>query len=181
MQYDATATATQAGDDWHVHWSPTVLHPKLQPGMTFQYSDDKNFLTPVTDRDGQPLLTWQTVGVVTLTRDHLESAAPLAAVLQPFDNTTTADSITAQFNANTGRHRDRDQAPRRGSRARSPISSKQFPGVSVVEQGALLTANRDLSSPALDGLPALWQKAIDAAAGLVGGPGRRPGPADRAS
>ena len=45
--------------------APSVLHPKLRPGMTFQYSDDKNFLTPVVDRDGQPLLTWQTIGVVT--------------------------------------------------------------------------------------------------------------------
>ena len=37
--------------------------------------------------------------------------------------------------------------------------------MSVSEQGALLTADRDLSSPAIDGLQALWQKAIDAAAG----------------
>ncbi|MDT5075426.1 MAG: hypothetical protein QOJ80_63 [Mycobacterium sp.] len=164
LQYDATATATQSGDDWHVHWSPTVLHPKLQSGMTFQYSDDKNFLTPVTDRDGQPLLTWQNVGVITLTRDHLESAAPLAAVLQPFDGSTTAESITAQFNGTQDdtvtviKLRDQDLA-------QVSDQLKQFPGVSVVEQGALLTANRDLSSPALDGLPALWQKAIDAAAG----------------
>ena len=38
---------------------------------------------------------------------------------------------------------------------------KEIPGVAVADQGALLTANRDLSSPALDGLPALWQKMID--------------------
>jgi cell division protein FtsI/penicillin-binding protein 2 len=164
LQYDAAATATQSGDDWHVHWSPTVLHPKLQPGMTFQYSDDKNFLTPVTDRDGQPLLTWQTVGVVTLTRTHLDSAAPLASLLQPFDATTTAESINAQFNATQDdavtviKLRDQDLA-------QVSDQLKQLPGVSVVEQGALLTANRDLSSPAMDGLPALWQKAIDAAAG----------------
>ncbi|MDP9167784.1 MAG: penicillin-binding protein, partial [Actinomycetota bacterium] len=50
LHYDATATAVQSGDDWRVHWDPTVLHPKLQSGMTFQYSDDKDFPTPVTDR-----------------------------------------------------------------------------------------------------------------------------------
>src|SRR3978361_2117139 len=71
LNYDATATATQSGDDWRVHWDPTVLNPKLQSGMTFQYSDDKNFLTPVTDRDGQPLLTWQSICVVNLTRGDL--------------------------------------------------------------------------------------------------------------
>ena len=79
FRYDATATATQSGDDWRVQWAPTVLHPDLAAGMHFQYSDDKNFLTPVTDRDGQPLMTWQTVGVVDLRRDHLASAATVGA------------------------------------------------------------------------------------------------------
>jgi hypothetical protein len=164
LNYDATATATQSGDDWRVHWDTTVLHPKLLPGMTFQYSDDKNFLTPVTDRDGQPLLTWQTIGVVDLTRTHLDSAAPLAALLQPFDGTITAESIAGQFNAT------RDDTVtviklRQDDLATVGDQLKQLPGVTVAEQGALLTANRDLASPAIDGLQALWQKTIDAAAG----------------
>lgn len=162
--YDATATAAETGDDWRIKWSPTVLHPKLGPGLTFQFSDDKNFLTPVVDRDGQPLLSWQTIGVVTLTRDHLDSAAPLASVLQRFDDTTTATSITDQFNATQDdtvtviklREPDLDQVA---------DQLAQIPGVAVAKQGALLTANPDLSSPAIDGLQALWQKAIDATAG----------------
>lgn len=164
LQYQATATATQSGDAWRVHWSPTVLHPKLQPGMTFQYSDDKDFGTPVTDRTGQPLLTWQSVGVITLKRANLDSAAPLAALLQPFDATTTAESIAAQFN---GTQDDTVTVLKLRDQDLSQVADqlKQLPGVSVVEQGALLTANRDLSSPALDGLAALWQKAIDATAG----------------
>jgi hypothetical protein len=164
LTYDATATAAQSGDDWRVHWSSTVLNPKLQPGMAFQYSDDKNFLTPVTDRDGQPLLTWQTIGVVRLSREHLDSAAPLASVLQQFDASITADSIGGQFNATQDdvvtvvklRHEDSD---------RVADQLKEIPGVTVADQGALLTANRDLSSPAIDGLQALWQKEIDATAG----------------
>jgi cell division protein FtsI/penicillin-binding protein 2 len=132
--------------------------------MTFQYSDDKNFLTPVTDRDGQPLLTWQTIGVVDLTRTHLDSAAPLAAMLQPFDGTITAESIAGQFDAT------RDDTVtviklRQDDLATVGDQLKQLPGVTVAEQGALLTANRDLASPAIDGLQALWQKTIDAAAG----------------
>ncbi|KAA0095451.1 penicillin-binding protein [Mycolicibacterium sp. P1-18] len=164
LTYDATATATQSGDDWRVHWEPTVLNPKLRPGMTFQYSDDKNFLTPVTDRDGQPLLTWQTVGVVTLTRERLDSAAALATVLRPFDDTITAESIAGQFAGNTD---DRVTVVKLRQDDLAAVSAQlaQIAGVSVAEQGALLTANRDLSSPALDGLAAVWQKAIDAAAG----------------
>ncbi len=164
LNYDATVTAVQSGDDWHVHWDSTALHPKLRPGMTFQYSDDKNFLTPVTDRDGQPLLTWQTVGVINLTRAHLESAAPLASILQPFDPTITAASISAQFGGTQDdtvtviKLREEDLAG-----VRDQLT--ELPGVSVAEQGALLTANRDLSSPAIGGLQALWQKAIDDSAG----------------
>ena len=60
---------------------PPACIPKLGPGVSFQYSDDKNFLTPVVDRDGQPLLTWQTIGVVNLTRAHLDSAPALAPLL----------------------------------------------------------------------------------------------------
>jgi len=164
LNYDATATATQSGDDWLVHWDTTVLHPKLQPGMTFQYSDDKNYLTPVTDRDGQPLLTWQTIGVVNLSRNHLDSAAPIASILRQFDDTINDQSIADQFNGTQDdvvtvvklRQEDLDQVN---------DQLKQVPGVTVVEQGALLTTNRDLASPAIDGLQASWQSAIDAAAG----------------
>jgi cell division protein FtsI/penicillin-binding protein 2 len=164
LDYDATVTASQSGDDWRVHWAPTDLHPKLQSGMTFQYSDEKSFLTPVTDRDGKPILTWQTIGVVTLTRDHLDSAAPLASLLHQFDDTTTAESITGQFNA-TQDHVVTVIKLRQDDLAQVADQLKQIPGVSVADQGALLTANRDLSSPAIDGLQALWQNAIDAAAG----------------
>lgn len=51
--------------------------------------------------------------------------------------------------------------------------------MTVAEQGALLTANRELNSPAITGLQDIWQKTIDATAGwsvfLVDGDGR---PAD---
>lgn len=164
LDYDVAATATQSGDDWHVHWDPTVLNPRLQTGMTFQYSDEKNFLTPVTDRDGSALLTWQTIGVVNLTREHLDAAAPLADALRPFDDTITAESIAAEF---AGTQDDAVTVIKLRQDDLAVVSDqlKQIPGVTVAEQGALLTANRDVSSPAIDGLQALWQKAIDAAAG----------------
>jgi hypothetical protein len=164
LRYDATATATQSGNDWKVQWAPTDLHPKLVPDTTFQFSDDKNFLTPVTDRDGQPLMTWQTVGVVTLSRTHLASAAQLAPLLQQFAPTITAETIGAQFADNSDdavtviRLRADDLAIVKDQLA-------QIPGVTVTEQGALLTADRDLTSPATAGLQDEWQKRIDAAAG----------------
>jgi len=162
LHYDATATATQSGDHWLLKWSPTVLHPKLTAGAAFQYSDDKNFLTPVVDRDGQPLLNWQTVGVVNLTRDQLVSAPALAALLGGFGITT--ESIQQQFAATAD---NTVTVIRLRSADLDPIADqlKAIPGVSVAEQGALLTTDQQMSSPLLSGLEPLWRTAIDATAG----------------
>ncbi|MBO0681117.1 penicillin-binding protein [Mycolicibacterium sp. S2-37] len=162
--YTATGTAVESGDAWRLAWSPTLLHPDLQPGMAFQYSEDSELQTPVLDRTGQPLMTWQTVGVVTLQRAQRASAALLAPLLAPFEPGITAESIAAQFDGN-------DDAAVTVIRLReadfTPVADqlRAIPGVTVSEQGALLTTDRALSSPALAGLPDLWHQRITAAAG----------------
>lgn len=162
--YDAKGTATQNGDDWRLTWSPALLHPDLAPGLTFQYSQDSDLQTPVLDRTGQPLMTWQTVGVVNLSRAQRDSAAALAPLLAPFEPGITPQSISAQFDGN-------DDAVVTVIRLRAadytPIADqlRAIPGVTVSEQGALLTADRALASPAIAGLAELWHDRITAAAG----------------
>lgn len=175
LRYDATATAVESGDDWRVQWAPTVLHPDLVPGKTFQYSDDKNYLTPVTDRDGRPLMSWQTVGVVTLARANLASATQLAPLLQQFAPTITDASIAEQF---AGTQDDAVTVVRLRQADLDVVRDRlsQIPGVTVAEQGALLTDDRNLASPAIAGLAGIWQQRIDASAGwsamLVGADGQ---------
>lgn len=175
LRYDATATAAESGDDWRVQWAPTVLHPDLAPGKTFQYSDDKNYLTPVTDRDGRPLMSWQTVGVVTLARANLASATQLAPLLQQFAPTITDASIAEQF---AGTQDDAVTVVRLRQADLDVVRDQlsQIPGVTVAEQGALLTDDRNLASPAIAGLADIWQQRIDASAGwsamLVGADGQ---------
>lgn len=172
--YDATGTATKTGDDWRISWAPTLLHPDLRDGLKFQYSTDSDLQTPVLDRTGQPLMTWQTVGVISLDRTHLDSAAPLATLLAPFDPTTTAESIGAQFASNTD---DRVTVMKLREDDLTSVRDQltQVPGVTVTEQGELLTTDRQLSSPAISGLAQLWQDRITKAAGwsvyLVDGKG----------
>lgn len=172
--YDATGTATKTGDDWRISWAPTLLHPDLRDGLKFQYSTDSDLQTPVLDRTGQPLMTWQTVGVISLDRAHLDSAAPLAALLAPFDATTTAESIGAQFASNTD---DRVTVMKLREDDLTSVRDQltQVPGVTVAEQGELLTTDRQLSSPAISGLAQLWHDRITKAAGwsvyLVDGKG----------
>lgn len=176
LDYDAPVSATKVGDDWRVQWAPTDLHPDLRDGLAFQYSDDKNLLTPIVDRDGQPLLTWQTIGVIDLSRENAEAAPALASLLQQFEPSITPETIADQFAGDAQaskvtvvKLREADLAP-----IRDQLTA--IPGVTVAEQGALLTANRELRSPAIAGLPDIWQQAIDATAGwsvdLVDGDGR---------
>lgn len=176
LEYDAAVTATRVGDDWRVQWAPTALHPDLADGLRFQYSDDKNLLTPVVDRDGQPLLTWQTIGVVDLSRDHLDSAAALAAPLQQFAPTITASTIADQFATDAQASKVTVVKLREADLALVRDQLAAIPGVTVTEQGALLTADRTLSSPAIGGLQDIWQRTIDATAGwsvaIVDGDGR---------
>lgn len=164
FRYDTTAIATKVGEDWKIRWAPALLHAKLRQGGTFQFSEDKALLTPVVDRNGQPLLNWQTVGVITLSRDHLDSAAALAPVVARFDGTITAESIAGEFNGNQD---DRVTVVklREADLAQVADELTQIPGVTVTKQGALLTADPNLHSPAISGLPEVWQKTIDATAG----------------
>ena len=90
--YDTTGTATQTGDEWRISWSPSLLHRDLRSGLRFQFSEDSDLQTPLLDRAGQSLLSWQTVGVVTLDRAHAASAADLASVPSQFDGSTTSES-----------------------------------------------------------------------------------------
>ncbi|GAA2429495.1 penicillin-binding transpeptidase domain-containing protein [Mycolicibacterium llatzerense] len=164
FRYDTTAIATKVGEDWKIRWAPALLHAKLRQGGTFQFSEDKALLTPVVDRNGQPLLNWQTVGVITLSRDHRDSAAALAPVVARFDGTITAESIAGEFNGNQD---DRVTVIklREADLAQVADELTQIPGVTVTKQGALLTADPNLHSPAISGLPEVWQKTIDATAG----------------
>lgn len=172
--HEATGTAEQDGDQWRLAWSPTLLHPDLRAGLTFQYSEDSELQTPVLDRTGQALMTWQTVGVITLARDHRQSAAALAALLAPIEPSITPESISAQFDGN-------DDARVTVIRLReadlTPIADqlRAVPGVTVAEQGDLLTADRALRSPAMAELPTIWHDRITRTAGwsvyLVDGQG----------
>lgn len=173
FDYRTTAQARELDDGWRIDWSPAVLHSRLRDGVTLQYSQDPDLLTPVVDRDGQPLMDWQTVGVVMLDRAQLASADALAAVLAPFD-AITGDWIRAQFDSSQDqvvtvmRLRSADLAT-----VAAPLAT--IPGVTVSEQGALLTANPELRSPAISGLPGLWEDTVKQAAGwsvtLVDGDG----------
>lgn len=55
MKYDVTITLRRTGDDWKVHWTPTIIHPQLTEDATLTYRSapaDGALL----GRDGKPLV-----------------------------------------------------------------------------------------------------------------------------
>lgn len=163
--YVTAGRAVDTDDGWRLEWAPTLLHRNLRPGTHFQYSDDKNVTTPVVDRGGADVMTWQTVGVITLRRDELaEGSAALAPVLSRIDPTITDASIKDAADQQPGDTitvatlRERDLG---GVRARL----ESIKGVTNEEQGKLLTADRALKSPVLAGMDEAWNKRISAGAG----------------
>lgn len=162
--YDTTVTATGSGADAKINWSPSVLQQDLQPGLKFQFSEDSDLQVPVVDRDGMPVMSWQTVGVISLARDQEGSAGTLAGVLSQFDDGVTAESIQGLFAGNS----DPQVTVMRLRAPDLELVADQLagiPGVTVAQQGELLTDNRDLSSPAIGGLPKLWHDMVTKAAG----------------
>ena len=164
LRYDTDGVATKVGEDWRITWAPTLLHRDMQPGLNFEYSQDSDLQTPVLDRSGQPLLTWQPVGVITLERAHLTSAAALAPLLVPFDPDVTAESISALFDGNTD-DRVTVMKLREPDLATVADGLAGIAGVAVIQQGELLTADPVLSSPALAGMAQLWHDRVTAASG----------------
>ncbi|MBD0863163.1 penicillin-binding protein [Gordonia sp. zg691] len=164
VEYQTAAELVDTDAGWRVRWRPTVLHQQLQAGESFSYSDDRAYRTPVNDASDRPLMTWQAVSLINLQRAQLNSAEALARALKPVEPSMTAAGIRALFDGNNA-------AQQTAIRLREPDLErveqrvKAIPGVSVTEQGALLSATKQLHSPAMSGLEEIWRKRIDATAG----------------
>ncbi|MDX3186892.1 penicillin-binding transpeptidase domain-containing protein [Streptomyces sp. MN03-5084-2B] len=61
--YDVPFQVLQSGGKWLVHWSPALLHPKLEPGQRLAISTAAQDTVAVADRDGKPLLISGSGGV----------------------------------------------------------------------------------------------------------------------
>jgi cell division protein FtsI/penicillin-binding protein 2 len=85
------------GDNWKVHWAPSVIHPKLAEQQSITVSDQQPMLAPVLDRDGGVLLEPNQVVSVLLDRqkagDLPAVAGKLAAALSGLDSTITQQAI----------------------------------------------------------------------------------------
>ena len=164
--YRTTGSASDdpAADAWRVRWDPAVLAPDLAGGASLQYLTTAGPPPTIFDRAGRPLMGEQVVTVVNL--DATADPAAVAPVLATVVPTITADGLAEQVAAADGGTtgvitlREEDL---------TPIEDRltALPGVSLVPQTRLLTAERALASPVWSGLAELWQQGQDASAGWV--------------
>ncbi|HET6504236.1 MAG TPA: penicillin-binding transpeptidase domain-containing protein [Amycolatopsis sp.] len=58
FSYDDSLTLVQSGQRWLVHWTPTLIHPRLTADGRLELRGQTG-AAAVLDRDGTPLLSWQ--------------------------------------------------------------------------------------------------------------------------
>jgi beta-lactamase class D len=60
--YASTLPLVKVGADWKVHWTPTLVHPELTAESNLVLRAGATGQPAVLDRDGAPLLVWQSDG-----------------------------------------------------------------------------------------------------------------------
>ncbi|MFL6122384.1 penicillin-binding transpeptidase domain-containing protein [Actinophytocola sp.] len=95
--YDAHFELQSGDGAWRVHWTPTVIHPKLAQQQAIAVQGQQPELAPVLDRDGNLVLSPDRVVSVLLEKDKAGDvnavAGALATALSGIDNTITQQSI----------------------------------------------------------------------------------------
>ncbi|WP_027502589.1 penicillin-binding transpeptidase domain-containing protein [Rhodococcus sp. UNC363MFTsu5.1] len=166
--YTTTGGGKAVADGGKIPWDPQLLAPGLTADTTLRYTTLAGGSPQVLDAAGRPLMSEQTVTLVNLDpaaiADPAGTAAAVAQLVGPVAPTVTAASLQADLAGAQGKTvtaitlRDADF---------QPIADRlaAIPGVQLVKQTRLLTADKAMTSPTLDGLRELWQQGQDASAG----------------
>ncbi|MFD4469259.1 penicillin-binding transpeptidase domain-containing protein [Rhodococcus sp. NPDC058505] len=159
--YTTTGGGQAVADGGAIPWEPALLAPDLTADTTLRYTTLAGGSPTVLAANGTPLMTEQTVTLVTLdpatVGDPAAATAALAPLLAPLAPTITEASLSADLAAAQGRPltvitlRDADLAP-------IEAGLTAIPGVRLVKQTRLLTVDKAVQSPALEGLRTMWEQ-----------------------
>jgi hypothetical protein len=161
--YSTSGTAAETDQGWKIDWDPAAVVPGLTNGSTVRYTPTSAENAPrVLDANGAELMSRQVVTLVNI--DATADPSAVAALVSPVASTVTAQSLAADLAASTTGAttavtlRQSDLDPIRDRLA-------ALPGVTLAPQTRLLTTDRAVASPALNGVADLWQDAETAGAG----------------
>lgn len=166
--YSVQGSAHRLSVGWRIAWAPQLLLPGLGKGRTAALVKTYAPSPQILSAGGLPLMTEQTVNVVTLnpaaTHDRVASANSIAAALAPVASLITAPSILSALDAAKG-------TPITVVVLRDDVdelvepSLIGIPGVTIARTPKLIPVDREIWSPLLDCLTGMWQASRDATAG----------------
>jgi len=150
---------------WRISWEPSVVMPELTHDRSVHLVRTTPDPPPsVVDIAGEPLMAEQTLNVIKLDParmpDHVASTEALADAIEPVASSITAQSLQQELASSHGKPivavtlRDGDfniLESRMGS----------IPGVVMEKEPRLISADRRVQSPLLDGLHKVWQESQD--------------------
>jgi hypothetical protein len=166
--YSVQGSAHKLAVGWRIAWNPQLLLPGLGQGRTAALVKTYAPAPQILSAGGLPLMTQQTVNVVTLdpakTHDRAASANAVAAALAPVASLITAPSILAALDAAHGK-------PITVVVLRDDVDElvgpnlDGIPGVTVARTPKLIAVDREIWSPLLDSFTGMWQASRNATAG----------------
>ncbi|GGC63594.1 penicillin-binding protein [Hoyosella rhizosphaerae] len=159
LETQGTAEFADTANGLRIQWSPKVLDKRLEPNGHLLFAELLDRETPVVDRNGGEVMTWQTVTTISLNPSAIDSADAVAALVSNAAPSVTGASIREEMSALNDRDyivvalRESDFAP-----IRDELSA--IDGVGLSEHGQLLNVDRSLTSPALRELPEAWEEIL---------------------
>ncbi len=170
--YSSEMELDPTNDGWRVHWSPSVVHPRLAAQHTIAMREEAPDLAPVLDRDSRRLLAPENVVSILLypaeakEGDDLGSVAgTLADALGQFDDSITKKSIVDGVR----------KADQQGSYLVAALREAQYlrvkpviydlPGVRFTKRERLLAPKPDFGVHVLRGIRSLVEEQVTGRAG----------------
>jgi cell division protein FtsI/penicillin-binding protein 2 len=141
---------------WRVHWNPTVIHPKLARQQAIAVQGQQPDLAPVLDRDGNLVLSPDTIVSVLLEKDKAGDvnavAGALATALAGFDNTITQASILDGVNKTPAGQPYQVAALRKSNYDFVKPAIYDLPGVRFTSSPRLIAQDRAFAAAVLPGI-----------------------------
>jgi hypothetical protein len=154
--YESHFELREAGDRWQIHWSPTVIHPKLAEQQSIAVQGEQPELAPVLDRDGNAVLAPSRVVSVLLEKEKAGDvnavAGALATALTGFDNSITQASILAGVGKTPAGQPYQVAALRQTDYDAVKPAIYDLPGVRFTSAPRLLPADKGFAPTLLSGI-----------------------------
>jgi cell division protein FtsI/penicillin-binding protein 2 len=167
--YSAELELRKDGGNWRVHWSPSVIHPKLAEQQSIAVQDLQPTLAPVLDRDGEVLLEPTQVVSVLLDRkkagDLAAVAGKLADALKGLDATITQQSVVDGATQTTEGQPYLVVALREGDYQQVKSLIYELPGVRFTSGPRLLAGDKKFAPQLVPGIRKVVEDQVAGKAG----------------